>query len=86
MEVIPLQWISGIAGIVAVVVCTIYAYKLAKSGNRLGYALVIVALTFSVFYLSRPVIHYGYGQYDVTSGKYKGNPHFHPIWKFDHVH
>lgn len=86
IEVMPLKWFSAISGVVAAGICIVYSYQLAKNNHWGGYVMVMIALIFSVFYLSRPVIHYGHNQYDVTTGTYNGNPHYHPIWEFDHVH
>jgi len=85
-EVLPLRWGSAFAGVSVAVLSSVYSYQLAKNGHWIGYFFVMIALVFSVFYLSRPVIHYATNQYDSTTGEYKGNPHYHPIWEFDHVH
>ena len=86
LEVIPLQWFSAISGVAATGICIAYSYQLAKNHHWAGYLMVMIALIFSVFYLSRPVIHYAHNQYDSATGKFTGNPHYHPIWEFDHVH
>lgn len=86
VEVFPLKLFSLIGALVAIVISTYYSYQLARNRHWIAYTIVILAIAFSVAYLSRPVIHYGHGQYDVTTGTYNGNPHYHPIWEFDHVH
>ena len=86
VEVVPMQWFSAIAGASAAGLSIVYSYRLAKNGHWIGYIFVMLALVFSVFYLSRPVIHYSINQFDHATQTYKGNPHYHSIWEFDHVH
>ncbi len=84
VEILPIGIVSALSGFIVVVLSSIYAYHLAKSGYVEGFIATVLIQLFAVYLISKPYLHYDINQY--VDGKFVGNPHVHRIWDNDHLH
>ena len=62
VELFPGGVISATAGVLLMLVSSVFSFALAREGKRLLYSVVICVFALSVYIFSKPNLHYGLRQ------------------------